>query len=304
MRDIYQSLPLIHIFRVVAEKGSFQDAALALKLSRSSVSKKIQQLEDTLNQPVFVRSTRKLLLTDFGSSLLEGSKSMSGLLEQVDRITQSNQLAPSGTVRISSSVLIGQIYLIPLLAGIKSTYPNIMLDISFNDETVDFYEEGIDIALRLGFLPDSSLVAKKVGEKTWGWFASPQYLAQHGVPPTPESLMSHACLSCRNKTQALTHWSFKNTHAITTAISINPTICTDSSSALVNMAAAGLGVVMVDALMIQQELKSGSLVRILEDWSHPDTIPIHLISLSKSQRSRAADCVWRYLAQRLVIQAK
>ena len=301
MQALYQALPLVHIFRIVAAQGSFQAAANTLKLPRSSVSKKIQQLEAIVEEPVFTRSTRKLTLTHFGQSLLEQSSKLEGLLQNLDKLVESHHEAPSGKVSLSCSVLLGQSYLIPLLKALREHYPHIVLDISFVDETVDFYEAGIDIALRVGELPDSSLVAKKVGEKTRALFAAPAYLEAHGEPQSPQALSGHSYLACQNKHRSQNYLLLKNKQGMSHNLAVYPSIFSDNSRAIVDMAVAGLGIVMLDPLGIRQEIQHKKLRPILTDWHYPETSPIHLISLGKPQRSRAADCIWRYLCDNLSI---
>ncbi|MEJ2766236.1 LysR family transcriptional regulator [Photobacterium sp. MCCC 1A19761] len=292
---MYQYLPLIHIFRVVIEQGSFQGAANVLELPRSSVSKKVQQLEAWLGEPLITRSTRKLMITDFGAELLRKSEAMSALLSGVNELAYTAGQTPQGRVSISSSALLGQTLLLPLLPQLRAQYPGIQLDISFNDQTVDLIEQGIDIALRIGNLPDSSLVAKQIGIKQWGWFASPSYLRSSPALKTPEDLAQHRCLVFKNNHHALRYWPFQSDAGDTRTMKVEADIFTDSSRALIDMACAGLGIIMVDAMLVGPELQRKQLVPVLSDWRHPEPVPIHLISLGRKQRSYAADCIWRAL---------
>ncbi|SHO54764.1 LysR family transcriptional regulator [Vibrio quintilis] len=301
MNPLYQSLPLIQIFLTVVEKGSFQAAASYLNLPRSSVSKKIQQLEDTLGQALFKRSTRRLLITEFGQALAEQTRTLPELIAGVNRLKEQVQDEPVGQVKISTGIMLGQSYLVPLLAGIRRQMPGIKLEISFNDEPADMLAEGIDMALRTGTLPDSSLVAKQVGTISWGWFASPEYLARFGHPQTPDDLSQHQCLAFKNSRMAGDHWSFSQPGKETESVRVKAAITTDSSRALTDMACAGLGIMMITPLVLHEEIAAGHLVRILTDWHHPDSAPINLISFRKSQRSRAAECVWQYLVNHLRI---
>lgn len=302
MSLVYQHLPLIQIFRMVAEKGSFQKAADVLNLPRSSVSKRVQQLEQALGQPLFTRSTRKLFVTEFGQSLLKETHTMEKMLQGVDKLVEEAHQEPRGKVRLSTSVLLGQLFIIPMLPKLRKAFPEIELDLSFNDETIDLYEERVDIALRVGNLPDSSLIAKKVGEKTWRGFASPAYIEQHGLPEAPPSLRQHACLVFRNSQHTLDHWLFKDQSGLIQSIQVKPVITTDSSQTLVDMACAGLGIAMLDPLAVQKAVRTKGLIQILDKWTHPTNVPINLISLGRHQRSRASDAIWHYLCEHLKIE--
>lgn len=302
MNLIYSHLPLLQIFLMVAEKGSFQSAANELGLPRSSVSKKIQQLEQVLAQPLFKRTTRKLTITEFGMALRHQASELPDLVARVHQLVDNANKEVVGRVSISASVLLGQQFLVPLLTRLRRDLPKVEFDVSFNDEYVDLVEDKVDIALRVGVLPDSSLVAKQVGVKTHGWFASPDYIVQNGEPTVPSELLQHACLVCKSRFRIMDSWAFAREGEVTQSYQVNATIATDNSRALVDMAQAGLGIAMLDPLIIQEELRQGQLVPVLQDWFHPDNQPINLVSLSRGQRNRAVEEVWRYLADHLVVQ--
>lgn len=296
----YLNLPLLHIFHLVVEQGSFQGAAQQLNLPRSSISKKVRQLEDVVGQPLLLRSTRHLEVTQVGLDLLNQTAHLSDVLSNLDSVIDANHTELKGTVKISASVLMGQRFLLPLLQSLRATYPNIQLDLNLDDENVDLIANRVDIAIRVGHLPDSSLIARKLGDKQWGWFASPEYLKTKGEPQSPQDLMHHDCLVFASGSLTLDHWPFQKKAAdtaTTESIQVPTHLKTDNSRALLDMACNGLGVVMVDPLFIQEELKSGRLIPILTAWQHPDTSPIHLLCLGK--RSRAAQAVWEYLLAHL-----
>ncbi|CAM3612456.1 HTH-type transcriptional regulator DmlR [Vibrio aerogenes CECT 7868] len=299
MNPVYQSLPQIQIFLVVVEKGSFQAAASQLNLPRSSVSKKIQQLEETLGQALFKRSTRRLTITEFGLALAEQTRTLPDIVTRVDRLKEQVHAQPAGKVRISTGIMLGQSCLVPLLAEIRLRMPAIELDISFNDEPVDMLAEGVDIALRTGTLPDSSLIAKQIGQITWCWYASPEYLTRYGQPKTPDDLSQHQCLAFKNSHIAGHHWAFYQPEKETYSVQVKAAITTDNSRALTDMACAGLGIMMITPQVVREEIASGRLVQVLTDWQHPDSAPIHLIGFRKSQRSRAVESVWQYLVKHL-----
>lgn len=304
--SLHQQLPNLYIFQQVAKLGSFQAAADQLELSRSAVSKKVAQLEQHLNQRLLQRSTRKLRLTDSGETLLQATATLDQLLTAATKLQQARQQQPIGTVKISSSTLICERYLMPLLPELRRQLPHVVLELSLDDRVVDLIEQGIDIAVRVGHLPNSSLVARQIGVKSWGCFASPSYLQQHGEPTYPGQLKEHSCLVFRHQQLKMDHWQFSDPQDPTGAIqteTITPVLATDDGRALVEMAALGLGIIRADPLLVQPELNQGQLVPVLQRWQHPDTSPIHLVCLGHKARNRAADAVWQFLGERLTFSA-
>lgn len=299
---LYHNLPLLHIFHLVVEQGSFQGAARHLNLPRSSVSKKIRQLEEVVGQPLLLRSTRMLKVTEVGLDLLSRTEHLADVLSNMGHVIEATQYSLKGSVKISTSVLMGQRFILPLLPAFRSTYPDIQLAVNLDDDNVDLLANRVDIAIRIGHLPDSSLVARKLGEKQWGWFASPEYLHLKGEPKTPEDLDHHDCLVFANGNSTMNHWPFQSKQGATQNVEVGAVIQTDNSRALVDMACAGLGIIMVDPLFIQNELVEKKLKPVLTKWRHPDISPIHLLCLG--QRSRAAQATWQFFIEHLNFQRR
>ena len=294
---LYHNLPLLHVFHLVVNQGSFQGAARHLNLPRSSVSKKIRQLEESVGQPLLLRSTRQLKLTEVGQDLINRTTHLADVLSNMGDVIEATHTSIKGKVKISASALMGQQFILPLLKSLRETYPEVQLDLSLDDENVDLLANRIDIAIRIGHLPDSSLIARKLGEKKWAWFASPQYININGEPESPQHLKDHDCLVFSNDNIHMKHWPFQSEHGDTESIEIAPMIQTDNSRALVDMACTGMGIIMIEPLFIQQEIASGQLQPILSRWQNPDSSPINLVCLG--QRSRAAQSIWQFLLERL-----
>ncbi|WP_226661123.1 LysR family transcriptional regulator [Microbulbifer aggregans] len=300
--SLHLQLPNLYVFQQVAKRGSFQAAADHLKLSRSAVSKKVAQLEEHLSQRLLQRSTRKLRLTESGESLLQATSTLEQLMLDAEQLRQDSQQQPLGSVKISSSTLIAQQFLLPVLPDLQAEYPRVMVELNVDDRQVDLIDTGVDIAVRVGHLPDSSLVARQIGIKTWGYFASPEYLRVHGEPSEPSHLRGHRCIVFRNPQMNANHWQFAVPTAQVEAIDsvqIDPAMTTDNGGTLVELAKLGLGIIRVDPLLIGPELARGELVPVLESWPHPDSAPIHLVCLGRKARSRAVDTVWQFLGARL-----
>ncbi|KDM93117.1 LysR family transcriptional regulator [Photobacterium galatheae] len=291
----YMNLPLLHVFHRVVEHGSFQAAANELNLPRSSVSKKVRQLEMFVGQPLLHRSTRQLHLTDVGRNLLLGTGDLRAVLSNLHGIMDETQDVPKGRVKISASILMGQCFLVPLLKQLRQTYPEIMIELSLDDQMVDLLEQNVDIAIRIGQLPDSSLIARRIGEKCWGWFAAESYLSERGEPVSPQELAQHDCLVFGNATSTFNFWPFQDVSGQTESIEVTPAIQTDNSRVLVDMACDGLGIVMVDPWFVRKECQSGQLRPVLTHWQHPDRSPIHLVCVG--ERTKASQAVWQFLLE-------
>ncbi|MBJ7536095.1 LysR family transcriptional regulator [Marinomonas transparens] len=296
MKSLLNHLSHLYLFQEVIRLGSFQAAATQCDLPRSSVSKKIQQLEEHIGQRLIQRSTRKLSLTEAGMSLLQASQPLKKMIEDSQRVMEDLDLTPSGKVKISSSSLIGQNYLLPLFEQLRKQYPNISLELSLSDTYVDLIEEQVDIAIRIGDLPSSSLVARKIGEHRWGWYASPTYLQERNAPIHPDELKDHQCMLFKNNSITLDHWFFKQANGDTKSIKVASQINTDNGQALVEMARLGLGIIMIDPLYVQKEVEAKTLIPVLTDWSNPDTYPINLVCLGRNYRSRATTSIWEALS--------
>lgn len=296
MKDLHTHLSHLFLFQSVVRLGSFQAVANKYGLPRSSISKKIQQLESKIGQPLILRSTRKLNLTEAGRDLLNTTASLSQLVENTQRLIEDHESSPTGKVKISCSSLMGQHFILPLLTELRETYPSITLELCLSDAYVDLIEQEIDIAIRIGHLPDSSLVARKIGEKCLAWYVSPKYIDKYSSPLTPSKLSEHNSLVFKNMNTHLDHWLFKQVNGDIQNIKVAGHISTDDGRALVEMACLGLGVIMIDPMLIQNEIKANKLVPILTDWIHPENQPIHLVCLGRKNRSRASTAIWEALA--------
>ncbi len=294
--DTHKLLPYLAIFRQVVELGSFQAVATQHGVPRSSISKKITQLEAMVDQRLLQRTTRKLSITESGEHLLKLSASLTPLLEDVASFVSEGKSEPSGKVKISSSTIFGQRCLVPHMPHLIRKFPQIHFDLSFSDSNVDLIEEKIDIAIRIGHLPDSPMLARQIAEKRWCFVASPSYIAQYGTPKHPKDLLAHQCLVFRSKTFHADEWAYLDHDGEMGIVTVEEVVSSDDARALVDMLKAGLGVGRIDASAIRAELDSGELQIILPEFAHPQTAPIQLLCLGKATRSKACKAVWEELA--------
>jgi DNA-binding transcriptional LysR family regulator len=194
----------VAVFLRVVESGSFTGAAQALELPKSSVSRSVQHLEDSLGVQLLQRTTRKLHLTDAGRLYYEQARIALSQLGDAGAAVSSMRAEPRGTVRVTAPPDLGVIALPEIVADFVAKYPKVQIDVSLSSRTVDLVQEGVDIAIRAGRLGDSSLVARKVAMAELGLFASKRYLAKRGTPKKLVDLKEHDCVLFRAPTHRAT----------------------------------------------------------------------------------------------------
>jgi DNA-binding transcriptional LysR family regulator len=203
------TLDAMAIFMRVVERGSFSAVAREIGLSQPTISKHITALEKRLGGRLFARSTRNLCLTDEGQRYYEHCRQILAAVDSAEHSFQTGQERVAGPLRIASSGSFGRIQIAPRLHGFLQQHPDVTIDLQLSDENVDLVSEGIDVAVRIGELKDSSLVARQIGLTRRRVFAAPTYLEQHGVPATPDDLRFHNCLVF-NQLEHFDSWSFEH----------------------------------------------------------------------------------------------
>src|SRR5216683_2584580 len=191
----------------VAEAGSLAAAVRRLNTPPATASRKITELEEHLRTKLFDRSARRLVLTDAGSSYVAGLKRILADISEIERAASGEYTAPTGELVVTAPVGLGRIHLVPIVAEFLSAYPDITVRLVLGDRILSLPEEHVDVALRLGVLPDSRLMALRLGSTSRVVCASPAYLALHGTPAAPEDVAGHDCILCENF-QAPEVWTF------------------------------------------------------------------------------------------------
>lgn len=259
----------IAVFVRVVERGSFTLAADDLSVSRAVVSKYISRLEERLGARLLNRTTRRLALTEAGATLFEASRGALERIEEAESAVAQYQSAPKGRLRVSAPMSFGILHLGPALADFARQFPGVTLDIRLDDRFVNLLEENVDVAVRIGTLTDSSLVARKLAYTRAVACASPAYLAEHGEPATPEDLASHDCLIYSYLANANV-WRFlaRDGREIPVAVSGNMRI--NNGIVLAEAALAGRGVLVTPSFYVAPMLRDGRLKRLLADYRLPE----------------------------------
>jgi DNA-binding transcriptional LysR family regulator len=249
-------------FTSVAECNGFTAAGRKLGVSTSAVTKIVARLEDELGAQLFNRTTRRLALTDYGQEFYERSVRILAELEDAEAMVREANAMPGGTVRAVVPFSFGRVTLVPALPAFCERYPEIRLDLTFNDNPVDLIAEGFDVAVRTGVLNDSRVIARVLTRGPQITFAAPSYLARHGAPKTPEDLHSHACVVGRFGPE----WTFRNGGDDEFTIRIEPRHVMWSGDALREAVAAGLGISQATWWLVRKDLEAGTLVPVLTDY--------------------------------------
>lgn len=265
----------INAFVAAAEAGSFALAAQRLHLTRSAVGKSIARLEARLGVRLFHRTTRSQSLTEQGQSFYERCARALAELEQAEAELQAGQTEPRGKLRVSVPVLFGRRCVAPLLIELAQRYPQLELEMSFNDRYTDLIEDGFDLAIRSGALANSAtLAARKLGEQTMVLCATPAYLAAHGTPQTLDELQQHPGLGYYRS--GVINWQFRDEQGRETILQMNSRLRFDDLEAVAHAALAGLGIARLPHWLVAAELNNGQLVRVLEQMT-PFSFPLHAV---------------------------
>jgi DNA-binding transcriptional LysR family regulator len=257
------------LFARIVEAGSFSKAAQRLDLPKSTVSRRIALLEASLGERLLQRTTRRLVLTEFGESLVEHARKVAEEVEAAGALAQHRQAEPSGKLRISMPGDFANLYLTELIARFAASYPAVSLELDLSPRRVDLVAEGFDIAIRMGDLPeDSSLNARRVSLERFGLYAAPSYTALRGLPEHPDDLARHDLLCILSRNGGATPWVLERgkqrwEHAVQARLTAN------SPELLARIAAGGVGIAASSTLFVQPYLEKGELVRVLPEWEFP-----------------------------------
>ena len=265
----------LQTFVAVAEAESFTVAAESLGLSRAMASKHVQTLEDHLGIRLLQRTTRRVRLTEAGRRYLDRTKRLLGDLEEAEDEARGERTAPRGALRVNGPVSFSQAHLAAAIPAFLERFPDVSVDLTVNDRTVDLLEEGYDVAVRIGRLADSSLVARRLAPVRLLLGASPDYLASHPAPQTPDDLRDHACLGYAYSADGGL-WRF--THADGTEAVVTPKsrFTANNGEVLTEAALAGTGIVLQPDFVLGPHFASGALIRLMPDWRHPE-LAVHAV---------------------------
>lgn len=260
--DVLQAM---RVFARVIDSGSFTAAAQTLELSTAQVSRLVSELEASLQARLLYRTTRRLRLTEAGARYLERCRQILAQVDEAAAEASGAHLTPRGRLRVHSFTGLGTQYLMPLVVRYAELYPQVDVDLALSQRTPDLLEEGHDVVVtHCRELPDSELVAQRLGEVFSVVCAAPAYLRRHDTPQTPEALRAHRCLRLLDPVYP-GDWVFERQGEIQ-VISPGQTFQVNVSEAMVQAAVAGMGVCLLPSFMAAKALREGGLVRLLPQW--------------------------------------
>lgn len=284
-------------FARVVEARSFSEAARNLRTSPSTISKLVARMEARLGVRLLKRSTRHLSLTTEGQLYYERSLALIAELEDVEREVSQGAASTGGTVRVNASVALGMIGLEPILPEFWATYPRIVIDLSLSDELVDLYLDRTDVAIRIGSLPNSGMMARRIGVAYRKIVAAPGYLEQHGTPKTASDLSTHQCLGF-NFRRAAPVWPIRESGRVIDHVAHGPLLANNGDTVR-RLALAGAGLARLADFHVREDLAAGRLVEVLSDVVEPDEEPIHAVYASSAQMPQRVRVFLDFVVPRL-----
>lgn len=262
-------LAAIEAFVRVAESGSFSEAARRLRASKSAVSRQVSALETELGARLFHRTTRSLTLTEPGRSYFERATRILADLAEANQSVSQLQAAPRGRLRVNAPMSFGFLHLAPAIPDFLFRFPEVEIDMIMNDRFVDLVDEGFDVAVRIGALEDSSLVARKLAPIHRAVCASPAYLKVHGAPVSPDELTAHDCL-CYSNVSLAHEWRFVAADGRPWPIEVKGRLAANNGDAIRAAALRGLGLAYLPTFIIGGDLQEGALVTVLDSFVPQD----------------------------------
>lgn len=267
-------IELMSVVISIAEAGSLSAASRKLRMPVPTVSRKLSELEAHLKTELFQRSSRRLSLTEAGRSYIEACKRILEQVDDAEREASGEYRVPTGGLTVTSPWGVGHLHLLPLSCEFLKVYPDIALRLLLSDRVMNPVENSIDVAVRIGPLPDSSMIATRIGSIRVVACASPGYLAARGRPLRPADLGDHDCITV-DESGVPNTWKFAK-DGVEIIAPIHSRLTVSTSEAAVEAAVAGAGITRVMAYKMENARRAGALVLLLEDFEK-DPLPVHIL---------------------------
>lgn len=258
-------LACIRAFINVVESGGFSETARRMNVSKALISKQVGQLEQSLNVRLLHRTTRKVTPTSSGQAYFDQCMPLLAEFDELDATMRLSSTNPSGELHVAAPVTFAEMHLMPVVSRYYGRYPDVTVKLDLTDRFVDLVEERIDVAIRIGELSDSSLVARKLGEVSMQLCASVEYLAVHGEPVRPQQLADHACLVDSNYPGG-NHWKLGSLND-PVSIEVKPRLIVNSARAGRDLVMAGHGIAFLPSFAITDDINKGRIKRLLPEYA-------------------------------------
>jgi DNA-binding transcriptional LysR family regulator len=267
-------LDAMSILREAVDAGSLSAAGRRLGVPLATVSRKVSDLERHLGTRLLIRSTRQLTLTDAGRSFVAACRRILEDVAEAERAASGEYSAPKGELNLSAPIVFGRLHVLPVAMAFLKTYPDIDIRLMLSDRVVDLQEDRVDIAIRIGELPDSSMVATKVGSIRRVLCGSPAHFAAHGTPGHPKELATRDCITFSGLMSA-DSWTFK-TGKVDVAVAIRSRLVVNTAEAAIDAAIAGIGVTRVLSYQVANAVLAGTLAVALQEFEATPS-PVSLV---------------------------
>jgi DNA-binding transcriptional LysR family regulator len=254
--------------------GSLSAASRSLGTPLATVSRRVSELEAHLRTQLLVRSSRRLSLTEAGTAYVAASRRILDDIDDAERAAAGEYRAPRGHLTITASVMFGRMHVEPVVLDFLKAYPDITIRLAMADHVINLIDDHVDVAVRIGKLPDSSLVAVRLGQIGWVTCASPEYLRLRGTPATPAELDRHDCIAFEGLYSSA-NWNFAVDGA-PVAVPIRPRLAVNTADAAISAAIAGSGITRVLSYQVALPVEAGMLQLVLRDYC-PEALPVHLV---------------------------
>jgi DNA-binding transcriptional LysR family regulator len=273
--NMQDRLNILAIFVAVAEQQSFAEAARQLNRSSASVTRAVAGLEERLQTRLFNRTTRSVALTDAGVRYLDGCRRLLATYDELEAVNLGERIQPRGWINVTAPTMFGRLHVLPIVQSFLAQYAQIDIRMLLLDRVVSLVDEGLDLGVRIGQLPDSSLRAIRVGQVRRVVCATPQYISRHGVPATPRDLRNHSIISCTAVTPIPDRWSFYRPTGLI-SVAITPRLVVNTTAAAVDAALDGLGFTCILSYQAEPHAADGRLHTVLVECEPPPA-PIHIV---------------------------
>ncbi len=276
--------------------GSLSAASRRLAVPLPTVSRRVSDLEAYLGSQLVVRTSRKLLLTEAGAAYVASARRVLEELADAERAASGEYRVPRGELLVTAPIMFGKLHVAPIVHEFLAAYPDVTVRLVLSDNVVDIIDSHVDVAVRIGALPDSGLIARRVGDISWVVCASPDYLCRRGEPLTPELLVDHDCIAFEGF-QPLREWLLAGPNG-NRQFPIRPRFSVNTADALIDGAVAGLGIARVLSYQAAASIRVGALVPILADWA-PPPIPVQLVHAAHQYQPLKLRAFLEFVAPRL-----
>ena len=288
----------IQTFVKVAECGGFAAAGRALGMSPPAVTRAVAMLESRLGTRLFVRTTRSVRLTESGARFLEEGRRILLELNEAEEAAAGSHAEPRGELRITAPVLFGRLVVTPMLTGFLERYPEMSCQTLFVDRVVNLMDEGLDVAIRIGELPDSSHMARRIGSVRHCLFAAPAYIGERGAPSHPKALKDHRLIQPLTMGGAA-EWRFQE-NGKKFSVAVQSRLRMNTNDAIIEAALQGWGISRLLSYQLAPYVADGSLQILLDEFEMP-AIPIHILHQEGKLVSAKVRAFVDYMAARLKI---